>query len=892
MALKSATTTLATIQMRRGREEDFDPDQMTEGEWAVSTDSKKVWMCFVPGLVLRMATYEAFEKDMEEIRQILVEAQDIEAAITLWCKLAESYAHGGTGTREGEDTDNAKYYADQAKISADNVEAMAGVGIMTTEKAGIGKPDGTSITVDADGTMHSFGGGGASGDFASKAIYGDNAISLGRNADSEKAERSITYGYDLKATKKAAIALGESNEASGGCAVAVGFKNLSMGNDSVAIGAYNAAIDNYSFSEGCGNIVLGYGSHVEGCQNVAGAKWVFKIANYDAAAKTFTFDDTYTGFSDSFANLEIGSKLFIQNVKYINSSSIYTVSAKGEDGKSVTVNEDIPISNYLVLYATLIKNGTENYDGIHTEGRKNIVLNNYAHAEGYTTEALGYCSHTEGNATKATANQAHAEGYNTQATGEQSHAEGNSTVAGGACSHAGGTGTITNEKDSFCHGTCNVARGFKGAAFAEGYKNFACGDGSHAEGYTNITSGTYILKIEGYDKDSGKLTFDDTHIFFKKSFEILKTGEKLFIQRAVPGEKNPLFTISSIGDDGKSVFLKEKSMFFPSSDTTLYYAVPYVTPINIYAVRGIHAEGDVTVSIGSGCHSEGTETVAIGYGAHAEGNRTTAQGILYNGSYYFTSCSHAEGNGTIASVNQHAQGHYNDETKSGNTSNNGATSGTAFVIGNGTAENGRSNAARIDYNGKLWCKQAYSSTGADYAELFEWADGNPENEDRRGYFVTVDGKKIKKASEGDYIVGIISGNPSVIGNTDMEWYGQFMRDEFGTFIKEMHKEMVKEPSIDEDGNMTEVEREVDVEFYKVNPDYDPDAPYTFRLDRPEWDAVGMLGVLPVRDDGTCEVGKFCRCADGGIATLATERGFDTYMVIERVSENVVSVVLK
>ena len=29
--------------------------------------------------------------------------------------LAESYAHGGTGTREGEDTDNARYYMEQAK---------------------------------------------------------------------------------------------------------------------------------------------------------------------------------------------------------------------------------------------------------------------------------------------------------------------------------------------------------------------------------------------------------------------------------------------------------------------------------------------------------------------------------------------------------------------------------------------------------------------------------------------------------------------------------------------------------------------------------------------------------------------------------------------------------
>lgn len=293
------------------------------------------------------------------------------------------------------------------------------------------------------------------------------------------------------------------------------------------------------------------------------------------------------------------------------------------------------------------------------------------------------------------------------------------------------------------------------------------------------------------------------------------------------------------------------------------------------------AEGNYVTASGQASHAEGSATTASGAISHSEGFGTTARG------YY----SHAEGNGTTALTCQHAQGHYNDISKATAGTESGSGSGTAFVIGNGTKST-PSNAARIDYNGKLWCKQAYSSTGADYAELFEWADGNPENEDRRGYFVTMDGKKIKKASEGDYIVGVISGNPSVIGNTDMEWYGQFMRDEFGTFLKEKYKETVKEPVVDEDGNVTEVEREVDVEFYRVNPDYDPDAPYTFRLDRPEWDAVGMLGVLPVRDDGTCEVGKFCRCVDGGIATLATERGFDTYMVIERVTENVVSVVLK
>lgn len=71
------------IRMRRGNEADFDPEKMLPGEWAVSTDTKYVRMCFAPGIVLRMATYEAFESDMEEIRNILLECQSIQTAVEL-----------------------------------------------------------------------------------------------------------------------------------------------------------------------------------------------------------------------------------------------------------------------------------------------------------------------------------------------------------------------------------------------------------------------------------------------------------------------------------------------------------------------------------------------------------------------------------------------------------------------------------------------------------------------------------------------------------------------------------------------------------------------------------------------------------------------------------------
>lgn len=54
----------------------------------------------------------------------------------------------------GTDTDNAKYYAAQAKASADKAESISDVGIATTSTAGIVKPDGDTITIDEDGTIH------------------------------------------------------------------------------------------------------------------------------------------------------------------------------------------------------------------------------------------------------------------------------------------------------------------------------------------------------------------------------------------------------------------------------------------------------------------------------------------------------------------------------------------------------------------------------------------------------------------------------------------------------------------------------------------------------------------------------------------------------------------
>ena len=292
--------------------------------------------------------------------------------------------------------------------------------------------------------------------------------------------------------------------------------------------------------------------------------------------------------------------------------------------------------------------------------------------------------------------------------------------------------------------------------------------------------------------------------------------------------------------------------------------------------EGAHAEGGGTTAEGINSHSEGGGSMASGDYSHAEGRGCVSSGKSSHAECNFTKAtgdySHAEGTNTEALTCQHVQGHCND-TSLGVAGESSGTKGTAFVIGNGTGS-ANSNACRITYAGAVIGKAAYASTGADMAEFREWLDGNPDNEDRRGYFVTMDGMNIKIAEPGDYICGIISANPSLIGNNDEAWMGRYVFDEFGAFVYEDYEET--DPETGETHTYT---------HYKLNPDYDPTRTYEFRADRPEWDYVGLCGVINTRDDGTCEVNGFCKCGEGGVAT-ASERG---YRVLERVNDHVVKV---
>lgn len=181
----------------------------------------------------------------------------------------------------------------------------------------------------------------------------------------------------------------------------------------------------------------------------------------------------------------------------------------------------------------------------------------------------------------------------------------------------------------------------------------------------------------------------------------------------------------------------------------------------------------------------------------------------------------------------------------------------ALVVGNGTPK-GDSDAIRVMYDGRTISESFYAANGSAYSQYLEWVDGNPDDEDRAGLFVTFVGDKIKIAKEGDYIAGIVCATPAVVSNADLYWHEQFKTDYFGRPIYEE----INQVDEDDPTKMVKCLRRA------VNPNFDINREYIPRSKRPEWDTVAMVGIVRVRDDGTCVVGGWCKAGENGIGTAS------------------------
>ena len=405
--------------------------------------------------------------------------------------------------------------------------------------------------------------------------------------------------------------------------------------------------------------------------------------------------------------------------------------------------------------------------------------------------------------------------------GELALAMGHQTVASGYCSYAEGYNTTASGDSSH----------------AEGYSTTASGDSSHAEGENVVATGKYSHAEGNFTNASG----ENSHT-------------------------EGFFTIAS-----------GKCSHAEGSATTASKDYSHAEGTSTIASGfNSHAEGSSTTASGDSSHAEGNATNASGGSSHAEGSSTTASGVI----------SHAEGYGTIASGDaSHAEGSFTDADNQAGAHIMGkygsANTAYSWFLANGIDSNTPGLAAKILTDGNAYIDVAWNTGGADYAEMFETEDGNPIEP---GYFITLaTNEKVNIYSEGtdDFILGISSASSGIVGDTgELRWKDKFETDEWGRII--YHEVTIPEVKDKDDNSIIKEHTEIQP---KLNVAWNPNETYIPRRNRKEWIAVGLIGKLLVRDDGTCQVGECCMPNENGIAT-ASVKG---YKVLKRINDNQIKI---
>ena len=158
--------------------------------------------------------------------------------------ISKSYAVGGTGTRAGEDTDNAKYYAQQAKDIVGG-DFLSKTGDASNTTVAFAVPDAEEDLVSGEKLGTIVGKTfrwlknikNALSNFATKDKYGDTAISLGRRTDTGSVgNNSVAVGDRTQANSSYSVAIGSLAQANAMASVSLGRETRANGTYSVALG--------------------------------------------------------------------------------------------------------------------------------------------------------------------------------------------------------------------------------------------------------------------------------------------------------------------------------------------------------------------------------------------------------------------------------------------------------------------------------------------------------------------------------------------------------------------------------------------------------------------------------------------------------------------------------
>jgi len=250
----------------------------------------------------------------------------------------------------------------------------------------------------------------------------------------------------------------------------------------------------------------------------------------------------------------------------------------------------------------------------------------------------------------------------------------------------------------------------------------------------------YVLATEPTNKIKDRFWFDTTNNLLKRydgtswkpisvssdDVVVLSNGNKISLTS---------YLNTQIATLAEGIDTKQDKLSF-------YTEVSGASPSATISVKNIKLEGSVaegsTLASGNYSHAEGFGSTASGNYSHAEGSTTTASGNHSHAEGFRTTASsyqsHSEGIYTKASSPyQHAQGKYNIED---------ANEKYADIIGNGTSEDKRSNAATVSWDGISWSQTDVRAGGTDQDNatysLTALAEGIDTKQDKLKFYTEVD----------------------------------------------------------------------------------------------------------------------------------------------------------
>lgn len=287
-------------------------------------------------------------------------------------------------------------------------------------------------------------------------------------------------------------------------------------------------------------------------------------------------------------------------------------------------------------------------------------------------------------ASQYTGADALATGYGTSATGSYAFTSGWNTLASGTGAHAEGQATIAKGTSSH----------------AEGLNTYAGETNSHAEGrpLENLNNAYEII---------GTANVTAIEAIASSRLKKYTLDDNSFLKSSIIGKMACLYTSSG------SLLSRRIILAYDTTNSTITISCEDSSATAIASITIVDIGGRAT---GTASHSEGEGTIAAGSYSHSEGYRTWAQDLY----------SHTEGIGTVARGEaQHVQGKWNTVNVN-----------YADIVGNGTAEDARSNAYTLDWKGNgVYAGKVTVGTGPvndmDVATK-QYVDAHPDTKNTAG----------------------------------------------------------------------------------------------------------------------------------------------------------------